>query len=224
MQNRRGLASWIIACLALLIAGCATIPSVTQPTPPAGMTGFFHKVERKETLWRISKKYGLELDELVKINRISDASSIEIGQMIFIPKTKKKEPAVTRPVAGEDFIWPIRGKVIKSFGQAYDNMINRGVNIQPWKHEEVAAARSGKIVFLNKDFLSFGKTIIIDHGDGFLTVYARNADVYVNLGDYVSRGTAIAKVGPMGKNNETYLHFEIRKGSSAQNPNFYLAN
>ncbi len=97
------------------------------------------------------------------------------------------------------------------------------MNIQASSGSEVVASRRGKVVFCNPDFSSYGKTIIIDHGDGFNTVYAGNSQVFVKVGDEVQKGTPIAKVssGETAGIN-TYLHFEIRKGYVAQNPYFYL--
>ena len=193
------------------------------------MPGSYHKVERKETLWKISKNYTIDLDELIRLNHISDASSIEVGQLIFIPKpSAPQKPNLTysrrSSSSSEDFIWPLRGKISGSYGQTIQNMVNKGLNIQPSRSYEVIASRSGKVVFYDDNFLCFGKTIIIDHHDGFSTVYARNEQVFVKPGDFIEKGSVISKVGAAGRDKTTYLHFEIRKGSAAQNPLFYLAN
>ena len=63
---------------------------------------------------------------------------------------------------------------------------------------------------------------MIDHGDGLSTVYARNSEVFVKIGDEVQRGVRIAKVGQAGRDKNSYLHFEIRKRHVPQNPYFYL--
>lgn len=201
--------------------GCATAPIVT-PTAPPGLPGIYHRVEKGQTLYRISKTYNIDLPELVRVNRISDATSIEIGQLIFIPYGRKPDSLPTSYVA-EDFIWPIRGKIITTFGQTFNNLLNKGINIQPYRSQEVLAARSGKVVFLSPNFKGFGKTIIIDHGDGFLTVYARMLEILIKAGVNVQRGTSIARVGSVGQSKDNYLHFEIRKGYIPQNPIFYLS-
>ena len=116
----------------------------------------------------------------------------------------------------------MRGRVITSFGQNSSNTINKGINIKPYSNQDVVAARGGKVVFYSEDFDGFGKTIIIDHGDGLLTVYSRNAQVFIKAGDVVQKGALIAKAGSAGRDKNTYLHFEIRKGHIPQNPYFYL--
>lgn len=186
------------------------------------MPGIYHRVERGETLWRISKKYNIDLDEIVKINRIPDATAIEVGQLIFIPREKTKQAITKSYSSGEDFGWPVKGRVISTFGQTFNDMINKGMNIQKHKGADIIASRSGKVVFYSSEFEYFGKTIIIDHGDGFLTVYAKIDEALVKAGEYVQKGNVIAKVGSLGNDKDGYLHFQIRKGYIAQNPYFYL--
>lgn len=211
-------------CLLILgsIAGCATAPVSTLPPKIEGIPGIYHKVEKGQTLWRISKMYNIDLDTLVKINRIPDSASIEIGQMILIPQTQKQiiPPAIS--ASEEDFIWPAKGRVTGVFGHVYADRLNKGINIQPYENTEVYASRSGKVVFCAPSFKNYGKTIIIDHGDGFSSVYSGNAQLLVAAGDNVRRGSVIAKLNNSG--TKPYLHFEIRKGHFAQNPKFYLSD
>lgn len=201
--------------------GCATAPYV-KPVAPQTVPGIYHRVEKGQTLWRISKIYALDLDEIIKINRIQDAASIEAGQLIFIPGRDKTQ-TTARNLPFEDFIWPLQGRVILNFGQTANNMVNKGVNIRPRKDTNVLASRSGKVIFYSPYFGSFGKTIIIDHGDGFATVYAGNSEVFVKAGNQVQKGSPIAKLSAgRNKNKDAYLHFEIRKSYIPQNPYFYL--
>ncbi|MDD5594882.1 MAG: M23 family metallopeptidase [Candidatus Omnitrophica bacterium] len=203
----------------LSFIGCVTEPLVTTPQPPQGMQGFYHHVEKGETLWRISKAYGIDMDNLVTINHISDATKIEVGQQIFIPREEKQPvPIITQPqtqiASEEDFLWPVKGTVVSTFNQTIDNLIEKGIDIRPNEDNTVVASRSGKVVFLSPSFVRYGKTIIIDHHDGFLTVYAKNQEVLAKIGESVRQGDAIAKA--------QILHFEIRKGHLSKNPLFYL--
>jgi len=157
--------------------------------------------------------YNADLEEIVRINHISDATNIEVGQSIFIPSRQKPQAPSIKYSLSDDFIWPLKGKVVVAFGQTSNNMINKGVNIQSYAGN-VVAARSGKVVFFDDHFSGFGKTVIIDHGDGFSTVYAMNSQVFIKAGDYIEKGALIAKAST--------LHFEIRKGHIPQNPLFYL--
>jgi hypothetical protein len=220
MVNVKAYAVSGIICF-LMLSGCASTPMVIS-SKPEGVPGVYHRVEKGQTLWTISKIYNMDLEELARVNRISDAAKVEAGQQVFIPFAQKLCPIPEKNVSG-DFIWPLKGRVIGEFSQTYGNMINKGVNIQPSSAgAEVVASRSGRVVFYAPDFDVYGKTVILDHGDGFMTVYARNAEVYVKPGDRVEKGSIIARAGSAGRDKAVYLHFEIRKGYLPQNPNFYL--
>jgi len=208
-----------IIALAISIAGCAG-PSVTVRKLPERKDGFYHRVSKGQTLWRISKNFSIDMDELRRINNISETARIETGQMLFIPNSKKGSfvPQTTT----EDFSWPLRGKIIDDFEEETNHMTNKGINIKATGNNSVCAARSGKVVFYSDNFRGFGKTIIIDHGDNFSSVYTRNSVVFVKTGDIVTKGVVIAKVGRAGRDTSEYLHFEVRKNNLPQNPHFYL--
>lgn len=201
--------------------GCAGAPTIPPAVMPQGMPGIYHRVEQGQTLWKIAKTYSLDLDDLARVNRISDTTSLEVGQLIFIPNQKQQKPL---PViySVDDFIWPLKGRVIAPFGSVYNNMINKGINIQPTGNIDVVASRSGRVVFISENFGGFGKTLIIEHADGLSTVYARNLTIFVKAGDNVEKGQLIAKAGSAGRDRNVYLHFEVRKGYISENPYYYL--
>lgn len=205
-----------------ILSGCATVPYVApvSPKPPLDLPGIYHKIEKGQTLWRISRMYGVDLQELTRVNRITDNTSIEVGQRILIPNQLRSRVEVIKYAEGDDFIWPVRGRVVSSFGQTVNNMVNKGIRITPYESKDIAASRSGKVVFLSDNFAGLGKTIILDHGDGFFTVYALSSEVFVKPGDSVKRGSVIARITGSGRGGD--LHFEIRKGHLPQNPIFYL--
>ena len=209
--------------LALASIGCVTAPKKSAPLllPKTSVTATYHKVAKGQTLWRIARLYGMDVDELARMNNIRDSSKLEVGAQLIIP-SERKLGMLSADNVDEDFIWPLRGKIVAAFSSTVDNAMNKGINIQPARTTQVLASRGGKVVFLNEDFLDLGKTIILEHPDGFWTVYGRNQEVYVQPGDVITRGTAIAKAGSAGRNKDVYLHFEIRKGSRSENPLFYL--
>ncbi len=212
----------LIAVLNLTFAGCATTSKVTAPLlPKALVSGTFHRVEKGQTLWRIAKLYGMNVDELASLNNIPDFSKVEVGQQLIIPADRKFQ-VVAVDAFNEDFIWPLRGKILLGFNQPFHNTLNKGINIEPGRSGDILASRSGKVVFYSDNFLDLGKVVILEHPEEFWTVYGRNQEVYVKPGDLIAKGTTIAKAGNAGRDNNTYLHFEIRKGSKSENPLFYL--
>ena len=215
----------IILILVILgLAGCATVPPYSGPSLPVsaqGVPGVHHRVEAGQTLWRISKLYDVDIDEIIRLNHISEGASIEIGQVLLIPNRSRAQNITVRS-SGDDFIWPLRGRIISGFGSNYRNLINKGINIQAPAGSDILATRSGRVVFYAAGFGNYGKTVIIDHGDGLRSVYSRISEVFVQPGQNLQRGALVGRVGASVRDKNSYLHFQIRKGASPQNPLFYL--
>ncbi|MFH0918108.1 MAG: LysM peptidoglycan-binding domain-containing M23 family metallopeptidase [Candidatus Omnitrophota bacterium] len=215
----------ILILIFLGLAGCATVPPYTGPTLPVsaqGVGGVHHRVEAGQTLWKISKLYAVNIDDIISLNHLSESSTIEIGQVLLIPNRLERQNTPIKS-SGDDFIWPLRGRVVGNFGSTYRNLINKGINIQASAGSDILATRSGRVVFYARNFGNYGQTIIIDHGDGLRSVYSRISETFVQPGENVQRGTLVGRVGSSVRDKNSYLHFEIRKGAMPQNPLFYLS-
>ena len=219
----------LIALLILALAGCAETPVIkppreAMPVPVKG--GTYHKVIKGETLWRIAKDNGVDLEALVEANGLTNAGNIRVGQNILIPAKSVQPGSNITPLpvySKEDFIWPVKGRVFSSFGEKRGSTPNKGVDIQARAGTVVVASRSGRVIFSEDKVRGFGKTVIIDHGDGIQTVYSHNSEILVKIGEDVRQGYPVAKVGSGGRENFPYLHFEIRKRHKPQNPFYYLS-
>jgi LysM repeat protein len=215
--------SVLILTLILFITslyGCARrkYPETKPPELPS-VPGIYHTVKRGQTLWNISKMYNVKLEQIVKANKIPDASKINAGQSIFIPYAEEEKIPKD---SFSTFIWPVKGKVITHFGMKQNNVKSKGINIKTAPEAKVVAARSGKVSFVDDKVKGKGKTIIIDHGDNFVTVYAHNSKTLVSSGQTVTQGQVIAYTGTTGRVNIPQLYFEIRKQAVPQNPFYYL--
>ena len=216
----------ILILVFLGLAGCATVPPYTGPSLPPlaqGVSGVHHRVEAGQTLWKISKLYDVDIDDIIRLNHISEDTAIEIGQELLIPNRYSRPQNIPIKSSGDDFIWPLRGRIIAGFGSNYHNLINKGINIQAPAGSNILATRSGRVVFYSNSFGNYGKTIIIDHGDGLRSVYSRASEIFVQPGENVQRGALVGRVGASTRDKNSYLHFEIRKGIMPQNPLFYLS-
>lgn len=215
----------ILVSLAVFVSGCVSYQSEVLTVPQTQKkTGVYHKVMPKETLWRIAKAYDISLDEIVKANRIPDATKIEKGQLIFIPGISQVldlNSLDSSFAKAGNFIWPLKGRVISYYREKVSGRVNKGIDIQASSGEDVLASKSGKVTF-SGDLKGYGKTIIIEHNDNFSTVYANVAQPQIKLNSNVSGGSTIATVGKLDKGKQSFIHFEIRKGYSSQNPVFYL--
>jgi len=214
----------ILVIVSLLVAGCASAPPYTGTIASPmvqSISGVHHRVETGQTLWKISRIYDVDIDDILRVNHLPEDAAIQTGQLLLIPNRLRQQNIPVKS-SMDDFIWPLKGRVIAGFGVNYRNIMNKGVNIQGAIGTDILAARSGKVVFYASDFGNFGKTVIIDHGDGLRSVYSRASEIFVRPGETVERGTVIGRVGSSGRDKNSYLHFEIRKSTLAQNPLFYL--
>jgi lipoprotein NlpD len=213
--------------LIFFLTGCATAPIYMPPViERPSVPGFYHKVEKGQTLWRIAKFYNVNMDDVVRLNRIPNATQITTGQLLFIPNATAVKPSQV-PLMKEtfdisDFMWPAKGKVVFFYGSKKDGVSNKGIDIALNKNADIAASRAGKVVFCDTKLKGYGQMVIIDHLDGFSTLYAYNSAVYVKQGQEVKRGQVIARSGSPPGSPCGRLHFEIRKGAKPQNPFYYL--
>lgn len=119
--------------------------------------------------------------------------------------------------------WPVRGELVGRFGAP------RGDGTTQWKGVfirssggDVRVVASGRVVFA--DWLrGFGNLIIVDHGDGFMTIYGNNESLLKSPGESVRSGEAIAAVGSSGGGEESGLYFEIRRHGQPQDPAKWVA-
>ncbi|MFA6280956.1 MAG: peptidoglycan DD-metalloendopeptidase family protein [Candidatus Omnitrophota bacterium] len=119
------------------------------------------------------------------------------------------------------FIWPIKGEVVDSFGENVNHISNKGINIKVKAGENIVAAESGKAIYANR-IKGWGKTLILQHCNDFYSVYANLDDIFIREGYAIKKGETVGKVASLGSKGETILHFEIRKKYNAENPLSHL--
>lgn len=204
------------------LIGCATVETIPKSLPlsrPPSISGTYHRLERGQTLWRISKLYDIDIDEILNINNLNDSTRINAGQILFIPnRSTKIYSDRIRKDSGYDFIWPVRGKVVSGYGDKTANLLNKGITMRISSNSDIMASNSGIVVFVNEMLRGYGKTIIISHNNGIMTVYSLLSETLVKPGEYINKAAIIAK----GENG--IMHFEIRKGHIPQNPYYFLPN
>ena len=118
--------------------------------------------------------------------------------------------------------WPVQGKVVHQFGDKVvgDNTW-QGILIAAPEGTDIRSIYQGRVAYA--DWLrGFGLIIIVDHGDGYMSLYAHNQSLYKNAGDRVNIGEPIAQVGKSRPVANTGLYFEIRHKGEVQNPMSWL--
>ncbi len=122
--------------------------------------------------------------------------------------------------------WPVQGHVVGEFGlevnPRYGTRVpSNGIDIAAAEGTPIRAVGPGLVEFV--DWLpGYGRTVILNHGSGFYTLYAHASAVEVERGQQVAGGTEIARVGDTDSVKGFCLHFEIRQGERALNPREWL--
>lgn len=135
------------------------------------------------------------------------------------------------PISSEDpfseykgrLTWPVAGTLLHDFGQprAGGQLKWNGVVLSAPRGREVRAVYHGRVVFA--DWLAgMGLLVIVDHGEGYMTLYGYNETILKNTGDWVAPGDAIATVGDSGGQPQAALYFEVRRNTRPENPRAWV--
>ncbi len=180
----------------LLAAGCETLPEVGPPAVQAipALQGSYHTVRKGETLWRIAQSYGLDPRALAAANRLPSTSRVAEGQRLFIPLPKESAR----------FLWPVRGTIRGASA-------SHGIDIAAAPGSLVRASKRGRVAVATRRLAGWGKTVVLDHLDGFVTVYAGLEQILVAPGAELRQGIPLGSIGSRA------LHFEIRYGELPKN-------
>ena len=120
--------------------------------------------------------------------------------------------------------WPIAGRLMHDFGQprAGGALKWNGVVLAAPRGLEVRTIYHGRVVFA--DWLAgMGLLVIVDHGEGYMSLYGYNETILKSTGDWVAPGDAIATVGESGGQSQAGLYFELRKGTRPINPRQWIS-
>lgn len=194
--------------------------------PP--VSGVIVTVKSGDTIYSLAKKYGLPTAQSIvdwpyNIFANDETFALSVGQTLVIPGGKPPEekpvPArvifKTTPVAGGtgQFLWPTTGIITQYF-----SWYHPGDDIANSTGTPVAAADSGRVVTVTRDNRDYGWHVIINHGNGYSTLYGHLSRIDVSEGQNVSRGQQVGLMGSTGRSTGPHLHFEIRTSGGRINP------
>lgn len=185
------------------------------PGRPAANT---HRVARGETLWSIARRWGVTVADLKRANGLT-GDTIFVGQELIIPAGTAAAGASaprTAPGSGEPgFVWPVPGlRQARSDGEALLIYAPQGTS--------VVAAATGRISYVSPHVRGLGAVVMVEHGGGLVSLYGRLEQVAVSVGDWVSRGEPIGRVGP-GDEDGPRLRFMVFKEGKAVPARDYVA-
>ena len=201
-------------------------PGQILKIPP--ITGVVHKAASGDTIYTVAKKYKTEAQNIVNFpfNDFSDLDTFALaaGQTLYVPGGVIEDKPIYQPskfiaqiqtgVRGSsNFIWPTTGSITQDptwYHMALD-IANAGA-------PAVVAADAGTITYAGCLNWGDGCHVIIDHGNGYQTLYAHLSSYIPNTGDPISQGAQIGVMGSTGRSTGTHLHFEVRSNGALLNP------
>lgn len=166
-----------------------------------------------------------------------EESSTSLWAMIKRSEQEKKAREAVAPslpphssplhADGNGLPWPVQGKILTRFGMQrhpqFGTMVfRRGIEIAARVGDEVRAVSDGQVVYADW-YKGYGKLIILDHGNGFYTLYGNLSRLDLNKGDQAAKGRVIGLAGDTGSMKGSKLYFEIRRNGEAQDPLAWLA-
>lgn len=205
-------------------------PGQVLKIPP--FDGVIHKVEAGETVYSIAKRYQVNAQNIVNytLNDFVDQETfaLAVGQLLFVPggKIVPEVPKATSVFiasiqagvrGSSNFIWPTSGVITQ-----YPVIYHMALDIANPQAPSVIAADSGTVVYAGCINWGYGCHVIVNHGNGYQTLYAHLSRYDVDAGQSVSQGQQIGIMGSTGRSTGTHLHFEIRSGGQLLNPLNFL--
>lgn len=194
------------------------------------VSGIAHKVKQGDTIYSVAKKYKAEAQAILDFpfNNVGDNLALNIDDTLIVPDGTPVEAPKSRPTqylatkdanlppitGGGQFAFPTSGGISQ-----YYSWYHPGVDIANRAAPGVQAADGGRVIVAGfVDSSGYGNRVIIDHGNGYQTLYAHLSANYVSVGQSVAKGQIIGQMGSTGRSTGTHLHFEIRSGGRQLNP------
>ena len=191
--------------------------------------GIVHIIQLGQTLSDIARSYAVPVETLMEANDLTSSSTIFAGDRILIPGATtsfwNNAVALSRGISTQ-FIWPLEGELVSGFGWRVhpvleDRHHHDGIDLDVPEGTTVHAAAAGEVFFYGEQ-PGYGNVLIIEHANGFYTLYGHLSDSFVFAGQYVEMGQAVARSGNTGISSGPHLHFEIRNREYPIDPERYL--
>jgi len=179
--------------------------------------------KRQKLLVRLKDKIsgeGREVERLAAQEKDLSRLIVELTSILSDYPISSEAPFTTHKGR---LTWPVAGTLVHDFGQprAAGQLKWNGVVLLAPRGREVRSVYHGRVEFA--DWLAgLGLLVIVNHGEGYMTLYGHNETILKNAGDWVAPGDVIATIGDSGGQAQPGLYFEIRKGAQPINPRQWI--
>jgi len=216
--------------------------------PP--VDGVLHTVQVSDTLESIAQKYKVAPEAILNAmwNNLTPGQDLPVGKSLVVPggkrelvvwqlpKTTQASSAIgargwtdagqclgvtPQPLGTGRFVWPVNSHQASAGGNPYA-WWHRGLDLAGNLGDPVYAADNGTVIWAGPNSWGYGNMVMLDHGNGWRTLYAHLSQVYVRCGQQVLQGVMIGTVGSTGRSSGPHLHFETRLNGDLPNPYLYL--
>ncbi len=184
--------------------------------------GIIYTVKAGDSLNSIVEKNKISLKELLDVNDLT-SEVLQAGQQLFLPRAALDQKTL-KTAMGDRFILPISAKFRWSspYGWREDPIahvrsFHTGTDMACPTGTPILASMSGKVITTGVNRV-YGNYVIIDHGNGYQTLYAHMSKIIAQKGQWVSQGTRIGLVGSTGYSTGPHLHFTVYKNGKMVNP------
>jgi LysM repeat protein len=216
-------------------------PKPVPVTPPVGKTGGIYTVKPGDWLAKIAKAKLGAADKwraLYALNKKvigSDPNLILPGQKLKMPGSAVTEPVQTTPkpapkppTSSADYVMPVQGRIGDSLLVGSGGSMSRsagghsGLDISAASGTPVKSAAAGKVVSMNRSGGAYGLHVVVQHSGGVYTLYAHLSAITVSMGQSVSAGQQVGRVGSTGNSGGPHLHFEVRNHPTNFTPGVFI--
>ncbi|MFN4218144.1 MAG: peptidoglycan DD-metalloendopeptidase family protein [Candidatus Bipolaricaulia bacterium] len=187
--------------------------------------GVLHSVKRGQTLTDIARTYGISLTEILWANRLEDREYIYPGEEFFIPGARTSPVFTYLQMAGGKkslFAWPVRGVLTSGFGPRIHPIsgepdFHQGIDIEVPEGTNIYASCAGRVIVAGRHS-GYGLYIVLEHSNGYRTLYGHLSEIGVYRGQFVEGGQVIGRSGNTGNSTGPHLHFEMLQYGRPLNP------
>ena len=226
---------WLILALAMLLSACASRGPAQSGAPGT------YTVVAGDTLHKIARQHGQNVDALMRLNNLRNPNQIRVGQVLRVragagqgastapqstadagsstvaPPRPVTTPATALPKQRISLAWPAQGTVNRTLARPSPF----GLYVLNKEGTPVKAVADGQVIYADNGLRGYGNLIIVQHNQTFLTAYGNNQSLLAKEGQQVKRGQQIATMGNSDA-SRTQLHFELRENGQPVDPSRYL--